>query len=649
MKRIVFLCGVILLLTTIPAYSQYDTALTGHAVRECDNMFEDFEKSKKSSDLKTFLNQLQFHIAHSAIALEEINRYEPIIEELVDKPEYQEHLHFLYTIRAFTEYGKGNRKAFLKWVMKSIYFFVTNNQLDKLTYFNADVGNYLIEIENLDTAALFFYENERLFQKHKNLDTSLSSVHNANSLGYVYFLKQKNDSACKYYSMALERAQARKDTLWTGIISGNLGAALYRNKQLEEGEELIVIDTTFSIRTRQFSSAINAILTLSDIRIEQERYSDAENLLKRSMSLYTQYLQHERGFSERYKIEFNKRMGLVWIGKKNIDSSMHYFHEAFLEMEVLVNTSKKTQNAFLKKRYAVENSIIEIDRLEKQSRNRMLIILGGSMALFFLAILVILQLRYARSLRAKNAEIQSQAKSLKILNDQNYKMFSVIAHDIRSPLTSLRAVLDLHSDGIIDEETFQLYTSKINVSLSGLTDTMENLLLWSASAFKGGLKTEFSSFKAEELIREIILHTEPIYSSKNIVVGLDVEDQRRVWSDRSILSVVLRNLFTNAIKFTQPGKRIDFKIRTHPTYPEKICLQVCDQGCGIDEKKLHQLLNPGDADVHSTDGTVGEKGTGLGIRICKEFSSAVDATISAESSVGVGTTFTITVTAVSNY
>ncbi len=231
-------------------------------------------------------------------------------------------------------------------------------------------------------------------------------------------------------------------------------------------------------------------------------------------------------------------------------------------------------------------------------------------------------------------EIARQRDELQKINKTKDKLFSIIAHDLRNPFHSIMGFTDLiaQNHGILDKEKMREYIGLINESAHGAFEILENLLQWARNQ-TGKISYEPAPFQINDLIQEIHSLYRSNLESKNIEFQHNSDDTA-VIADRNMISTVLRNMVSNAIKFTRPGGKINVTAEKTDT---DVKIMVADTGVGIkpeDQDKLFRV----DKKL-SRKGTGGEEGTGLGLVISKDFLKKHGAELSLESKTDKGTSF----------
>jgi len=234
---------------------------------------------------------------------------------------------------------------------------------------------------------------------------------------------------------------------------------------------------------------------------------------------------------------------------------------------------------------------------------------------------------------------QSIADLLK-LNDQKDKFFSIMAHDLRSPFSSIIGFSELLEEQVKQKKYAEIeqYANIINLSSHRAIDLLTNLIEW--ARFQIG-RMEFNPeyIEMNDLVKGIILLFDVVAGQKNIsIINNCISENASVFADKEMLKTVLRNLISNAIKFTMPGGKIIVNIECKP---EVLTVSIKDNGVGMPQSVFDKLFKIDG--VCSTSGTNKEKGTGLGLILCKEFIEKHHGTVWVESEEGKGSKFSFSI------
>lgn len=249
-----------------------------------------------------------------------------------------------------------------------------------------------------------------------------------------------------------------------------------------------------------------------------------------------------------------------------------------------------------------------------------------------------IKFNYAREhkLATDRAAINAQQKiQLEKIDEQKNKLFSIIGHDVRGPLTLIRGYLDLmeHKDVLNESESEQLRL-QLQESVDGTIEMLENLLEWSRLQYLQ--ETQWEQVDVSAAIDHVLVLLEKQAAKKQIQISRDRPAEKRMISgNKRIIELVLRNVIQNAIKFTPAHGAIHIK---ESLFPGKYTVEIKDNGMGMSEAQLKSLFT---FKAKTTYGTNREKGTGMGLMLCKELLSGIGGTIRAESREGEGSSFWI--------
>jgi Signal transduction histidine kinase len=250
-----------------------------------------------------------------------------------------------------------------------------------------------------------------------------------------------------------------------------------------------------------------------------------------------------------------------------------------------------------------------------------------------------------QELKNRNEEIEKQNTMIAMQNKQlsdtiqlKNRIFSVIAHDLRSPVVNILYMLNL----LKEKEYKEKYDTFANSSIQYaqlVISLLENMLVWGRDQED---KIKFSPEKRD--LADIILTNLSIFKEtsdkKEISVNFTQVGKSIAFFDKDLLDIIIRNLLSNAVKYTPRGGRISILLKDKTQNSECIMLKICDNGIGIPETKQKYFFTA--TEIESTPGTENEKGTGLGLKLCYELVKINNGSITVESKEGEGTCFIIT-------
>lgn len=421
-------------------------------------------------------------------------------------------------------------------------------------------------------------------------------------------------------------------------IAGNLTDALaYNNKSIEffKSNNLVVNYT-------------NSLIIKSDILIKSGNTELAEQFLLEAYRLadsikYNNYIYDAASSLEKHFANLNqydkayKFQKVVTALKDTFNTQINNKQLAQKEYELNL---KQAQSQFdieaEKQKLQYENQLNK----ERIIKNTFFIVL------LFSFVLILLGFKTANSRKRINNELMAKtaiiSEKQELLNQQNAelanltevqsKTLSIISHDIRGPLNSLKGILSYLEHGLVTPEEFESYIKRINAQLERNFILFDNLLKWASSQMKG-VSINYERFNIVHVINDNIATYQFIADEKNITLNAETLNDGFISADKDLVSLVFRNLLSNAIKYSFENSTITIKCLAENN---KVSVQVSDQGVGIPENLITEIFK---LKSNSSDGTNNEKGTGLGLYFCKYAIEKNNGKLWVESKVNEGSTF----------
>lgn len=328
----------------------------------------------------------------------------------------------------------------------------------------------------------------------------------------------------------------------------------------------------------------------------------------------------------------------------------HYLSLHKKYSDSVFNEKKENQINYLRlKRKEMENKTLErenkLKALQLTKRNhQMLAIAGVIIGLLVVAFLLYrnnaLKSKHNRQLMKKNEAIAAKNKQLNDLNTTKDILFRVMAHDLKNPMSLVISYTEMMEEDFeeFDKEELLDFIRKLNQASGEGLQLLENLMDWARSQ-TGAITVQPEKLDIYEIVSENISLVSYNAESKGIRITNEVEDNTMVWGDKNMTSAILRNLLSNAVKFT--SREGEIKVTSEPQQDRKIQISVHDNGMGISREHIHKLF-----DLNykfSQEGTNKEKGTGLGLIICKDFVEKQGGTLTVDSQEGRGSVFRFTI------
>jgi PAS domain S-box-containing protein len=236
-------------------------------------------------------------------------------------------------------------------------------------------------------------------------------------------------------------------------------------------------------------------------------------------------------------------------------------------------------------------------------------------------------------------ERKQSEEQLKQLNTTKDTFFSILAHDLKNPFSSLHSMSEMLINNYqnLEEKEKILALRNMHKSAELIFNLLENLLTW-ANSQRGRIVFSPEKFNLSRLIQENINLHKMHAEKKGVVLSSEIADDVSAYGDREMINTVIRNLINNALKFSNKGGKVDVEIHDKAGFFEVI---IRDHGVGIPSGNIEKLFHV--EGKYKSEGTAGESGTGLGLVLCKEFVDKNGGEIWCKSKEGAGTTFHFTI------
>jgi two-component system, sensor histidine kinase and response regulator len=475
---------------------------------------------------------------------------------------------------------------------------------------------------------------------------------------YLYFISQKNlgvfylergklDSAETTLRNAKEEQKPYVNDRYNWVlINIKLIETLYRKNKIAEAVALNEALEKYGLENANVESEPLARHYLTMSRISNDvpnwiNYQKALVYAEKALSIDTSVV-NDKLIAPRANL--NKASALFNSGKQKegYDLMTRTYEELNILKDARFNYLMKEKTSKLQAQYDIDKEHKYAVQLRKERWYQLLLLGFGAVLLGLLSLYVVSLIKNNKIKQAKNDEItqqktllEEQKRELEQLNKSKDQLFSILSHDLRSPVGALKSTLGLLNDDIIQVDDFKRIAKKMERDVENTYNLLEELLEWSYSQMQG-IEPKKALLDLEELLSEKIELFKAKMERKKITFSLLSDDELNVFADKNQLGVVVTNLLSNAIKFTPEGGSIS--IESHE-YEHNIEMKIKDSGIGIPSESIGKLFDTQSS--FQRKGTAGENSTGLGLKLCKAMMEKNNGTICVESEVGKGTTFTI--------
>ena len=517
------------------------------------------------------------------------------------------------------------------------------NNLHKQARCLTDLGEVCRAAQQLDEGVAYVHRALKLIGDNK---PSRPYAFAQNRLAALYYEQEKFELCRVYADSSLQMA---KQIGYERLIPNSLdilGATLKAQKNYAESIELYhFILNCHKVDLQNDADKTNVYLNLARTFNLAQQYDSA---------LYYTRIAHDLAHVHNVPVYVENTLVLfaqIYFDKGDYKNAYIYLDSTVHVRNGLFNENKNQQISDLNKKYETEKKEQQIEKQQliienKLHKNQLLTAIVSLMLILLIAI-VLSRLRMKRKNRLlfeKNEEIRKQrdelqffANELESANKQKDKFFSIIAHDLRSPFNSLIGMSEILNKNLEDLSTEDIreIASSFHKTSDNTFNLLNNLLEWSRTQTN---RVEFNPEKLaiNKVIQDVVEFNRPGAEAKSIKITFNPVCDEMAMADINMLNTIMRNLITNAIKFTHHGQ-----IRISCQKQElSLLISVEDSGIGIPKEKISQLFSL--EDNYSTEGTHGETGTGLGLLLCHEFVKKHNGELSVESEEGKGSIFSFT-------
>lgn len=469
----------------------------------------------------------------------------------------------------------NNFKETLYHNRKSLFYSSKTGDSTSIIVDIHNIGRNFTDLKQYDSALFYL----RIANKYELDHANRPDPYSLSNIGNVFLELEEYDSALFYHLKA------------------------YKYDVLDDQKYLIGLDQQFIAITY----------------FKMNRYAEAKEYALSSIQIANELQAYDLSldnFEILYKI-YQKEGSF----KKSLEYAL--LHGA--TRDTLFENGKQSLILGLETKHRVKEHEEKLQLQIKQTK--LYIILSLVSVLFFLSMIVIVILVYRRQRMYR--ELTNQ---LQLANDSKEQLLSVISHDLRGSVGTLKGAAKAILDGIDDVDDVRPLLESFYPVADATYDLLENLLTW-AKYNKEDISPEYVNLDIKVLVEKSIEHTQHLATAKSITI-INSLSNIKVCADRNMVLCVIRNILSNAIKFSHPKSKVLIAMER---INGDMLISIADNGVGMEPEVLSNLFET--TENKQTTGTMGERGSGLGLKICKTFLNSHGGNIWAESTPGKGTTF----------
>ncbi len=465
----------------------------------------------------------------------------------------------------------------------------------------------------------------KYFQKAKNLindnNPKSGTAYTYLNLGTHYKEQGQYDDALSFLNRSMEIYDQLNDLNGVCLAKIRIGECYTKQKKYSKAEKILLSAVEDSKKSENRHREALAYLCLAKNEMEQ-------NKLEKSME--QSFASLEIAEKQKYKNLLYQNYGLLANLYEQLDEpvkSLEMLKKTVFYKDLIYNETIAVQYEILELTYENEQKQFENEQLRKQSENREKIIKYQALAgiLIFLLLVMLYILNYSNSKRKKELQKANEIKD---------KVFAVVSHDLRAPVGNLNHMIDL----MVSENLNINYRETLNrfkPVIANVYNMLENLLIW-AKANRGKLNFTGANVGLHETIKDTIVPFGNIAEQKSISLEFNPGSEIEVYTDPTMLQIIVRNLVNNAIKFTPENGQVIIETKKSDN---QAIVSVSDTGVGIPKNKQDVLFDG----KYQSVGTQMEKGSGLGLALCREIVEITGGRLWFSSTPGVGSTFSFSV------
>ena len=548
------------------------------------------------------------------------------------------------------EIKRGNYSVGLQNSLSAIDIFEKQNLFDELSTAYNNLAEAYFKTNQIDKAIDF---NFKALDVRKKINDRPGIIASTKNIAELYALRKEHRKAIEYYENVLEMLNPTKDQNLRGEILPKLGSQYLEFKEYVKASEYLVEGLKYNRKQNNDEGILLALNAIGNLNLQKRKVKLAEIQLNEAYNI-AQKINNKPALLENYKLHIA------------LDSTRGYFQNAFFWQnkyyDLKDELSKIDQPVFpvdTEPLDLINSNPIEkeIDNFEGEENNNKtiktwltnpLVVYGALAATAILLTLLLLNYlknkKYRETIveqreKLKQEQIRSEAileqtHHLEEVNQVKDKLFSIVSHDLKDSISSIKAFLDLLKEDSISKEEFRELIPELSENANNASSLLFNLLNWSKSQMQN-LEPNPELFNIQEVFHTKMALVEQKVEDKRIVL-IDESQRDFIYADKSMVEIVIQNLITNAVKFSRTGDVITVS-NQDVNGNALICVE--DTGVGISEENINKLFNANKN--FTTIGTKNEKGTGLGLTIAKDLVELNKGRIWVESTVNVGSKFFI--------
>lgn len=612
-------------------------------IKQSEKLAKDLDYKKGLAEITYYKAKIHYQEGQNQMAISEFKNAKTLFTTIKDTITVAK----INSNLGFIEIENGNYKAGLSHALSAIQELEKRSLFDDLSANYESLANAYQNANVIDKAITYYIKKIEVDNKTNNTKGLIATN---KKLGDIYTSKKNYNQAISYYESALGYAGNYDETSRANILP-YLGNAYLMDKDYKTSARYLLESINLNRRFDNQEGVLIALNSLGELYLKQNRLNTAQEQLleasnlSRSLNNDEQLLKNYRLMTTLDSIKGDFDNAYVWQSqyynlKEKIDAEKNK-KSAIINIDTLDTTTTGTDNIILP--VATNDTVVSKKKYDKFKLIFYALLAAFAVVLTFFVLFYLKRnnrLKYTRELEAKNKKIElqneailEQSKHLENINKVKDKLFSIVSHDLKDSLTSTKGFIDLLKEGQLTQDEFHSLLPELSENANNASLLLFNLLNWSKSQMQS-LEPKPTLFDIQEVFAEKVKLMDQKFDAKGVKL-IDKTLRDFVYADRSMIEIVIQNLLANAVKFCNRGDLITI---TNQISNGKSIISIEDTGVGITKENQSKLFGN---NTFTTRGTNKEKGTGLGLTICRELVDLNNGKIWVESELNIGSTFYI--------
>ncbi len=519
--------------------------------------------------------------------------------------------------------------AFLSYNASEKYYALYHNK-SGVGICKISLGDILTK-QNKYEQAIPYYKDALLLFTNLN-DTSRQTATLIN-IGEVYRLQHDYSSALSCFYKASNTLKTIPNYLhyinYLSFVKGNIGLVYVEENKLDSAKLFLnyAIENLKKINNNGIIS--NYLNGLSRVYLQEDKYKEALQTSMNSLQIAKQYHKKEQ------IRDASLQLSNIYDKIKNYKKAFFY-HSKYIAYKDSLNNEEnilKIEDLHSKFELAKKQKEIDSQKAHKDLYRIILILLVFILGLLGTTIFILS--KHIKEKKNANLLLINQKNALMTANTTKNKFFSVLSHDLRSPLATFSSSAEFMAMCASDKDIENILdiNEDLKSSSNNLLDLLDNLLQWGVNQMNE-TRHHPQMVNIKNVVKAEVTHLENVSKNKGISICIEIPEQLSVYVDNITMGIAIRNLINNALKFTLTGGNITIEAWENN---DTIQIKVTDTGVGMSQQQIDKLFSP--EKMTSTYGTQNEKGVGLGLQLVQSFVQNNHASLHVESTVGKGTSF----------